>query len=462
MGMRPLKAGPRTGGARPSAPERWSSRMAEERVEVQRGSREKYPRGSPHGLPPPYRSKGADWSPRQPHQHNEGKAKRREAEGHQRNWQSESEGRDVSPWKQTSPVRGRSRKPSPRQEMGKEERASEEQSETGQENPQKEKSVSPHRRGKDVDGAKSEGDTNNKEEEVEGGYETEEESWYPQNMEELVTVDEVGEEDDNIVEPDLPELQEKPTVQDLTVEPPQTGDNSNGREEGVRNDSAPESASVKPPQEEHADEHSNACPTPTSSVSKEACSDRGESPGPELKAVCEEPCPCTDMALAQPLPECLPNHRGECNPTSYVTNKPAPITKATAKDVQHQDEHTGNIPMTETDSPSHQSPSSTDVDSPLWEYDNVVSEHSIPLGVEFVVPRSGYFCKLCGLFYASEETAKIAHCRSTVHYKNLQKYLSQLGADSLENLHMCPATPERSSLIPQTKERKSPAGVGLN
>lgn len=37
---------------------------------------------------------------------------------------------------------------------------------------------------------------------------TDEDCWYPKNMEELVTVDEVGGEDDSIVEPDLPELEE--------------------------------------------------------------------------------------------------------------------------------------------------------------------------------------------------------------------------------------------------------------
>lgn len=40
--------------------------------------------------------------------------------------------------------------------------------------------------------------------------------------------------------------------------------------------------------------------------------------------------------------------------------------------------------------------------------------------MEFVVPRTGFYCKLCGLFYTNEETAKTSHCRSTVHYKNLQ------------------------------------------
>lgn len=43
---------------------------------------------------------------------------------------------------------------------------------------------------------------------MENNEDTDEECWYPKNMEELVTVDEVGGEDDSIVEPDLCELEE--------------------------------------------------------------------------------------------------------------------------------------------------------------------------------------------------------------------------------------------------------------
>lgn len=46
------------------------------------------------------------------------------------------------------------------------------------------------------------------EKECENRDNTDEDCWYPKNMEELVTVDEVGGEDDCIVEPDLPELDE--------------------------------------------------------------------------------------------------------------------------------------------------------------------------------------------------------------------------------------------------------------
>lgn len=36
------------------------------------------------------------------------------------------------------------------------------------------------------------------------------------------------------------------------------------------------------------------------------------------------------------------------------------------------------------------------------------------------MPQAGFYCKLCGLFYTSEDAAKTTHCRSAVHYRNLQ------------------------------------------
>uniref|UniRef100_A0A3Q1F2X0 Matrin-type domain-containing protein n=1 Tax=Acanthochromis polyacanthus TaxID=80966 RepID=A0A3Q1F2X0_9TELE len=42
-------------------------------------------------------------------------------------------------------------------------------------------------------------------------------------------------------------------------------------------------------------------------------------------------------------------------------------------------------------------------------------------GVEFVVPKSGFFCELCSVFYLNEISAKETHCSSQRHYDNLQK-----------------------------------------
>ncbi|KAK5618551.1 hypothetical protein CRENBAI_016473 [Crenichthys baileyi] len=49
-----------------------------------------------------------------------------------------------------------------------------------------------------------------------------------------------------------------------------------------------------------------------------------------------------------------------------------------------------------------------------------------PLGEEFVVPKSGFFCNLCSVFYLNESTAKKIHCSSQKHYENLLKHYQKL------------------------------------
>ncbi|EFB23340.1 hypothetical protein PANDA_001427, partial [Ailuropoda melanoleuca] len=71
-----------------------------------------------------------------------------------------------------------------------------------------ESTSSPARQEKETVSSDAEDARTKKEQEWESGSEAEGESWYPTNMEELVTVDEVGEEEDFIMEPDIPELEE--------------------------------------------------------------------------------------------------------------------------------------------------------------------------------------------------------------------------------------------------------------
>jgi len=41
-------------------------------------------------------------------------------------------------------------------------------------------------------------------------------------------------------------------------------------------------------------------------------------------------------------------------------------------------------------------------------------------GQKYVIPVSGFFCKLCHRFYNSENAAKISHCQSQAHYDKFQ------------------------------------------
>ncbi|XP_017947523.1 matrin-3 isoform X1 [Xenopus tropicalis] len=49
-----------------------------------------------------------------------------------------------------------------------------------------------------------------------------------------------------------------------------------------------------------------------------------------------------------------------------------------------------------------------------------------PVGVEYVIPKTGFYCKLCSLFYTNEEAAKISHCSSLPHYQKLKKLMNKM------------------------------------
>ncbi|XP_053549140.1 matrin-3-like [Bombina bombina] len=49
-----------------------------------------------------------------------------------------------------------------------------------------------------------------------------------------------------------------------------------------------------------------------------------------------------------------------------------------------------------------------------------------PVGVEYVIPKNGYYCRLCSLFYTNEEVAKVTHCSTLSHYQKLKKILGKM------------------------------------
>ncbi|KAM4837301.1 LOW QUALITY PROTEIN: matrin-3-like [Thomomys bottae] len=53
---------------------------------------------------------------------------------------------------------------------------------------------------------------------------------------------------------------------------------------------------------------------------------------------------------------------------------------------------------------------------------------NVPVGIDYVIPKTGFYCKLCSL-YTNEEAAKNTHCSSLPHYQKLKKFLNKLAEE---------------------------------
>nr|XP_031317600.1 RNA-binding protein 20 isoform X3 [Camelus dromedarius] len=342
-----------------------------------------------------------------------------------------------------------------------------------------------------------------KEQDLESGSEAEGESWYPTNMEELVTVDEVGEEEDFIMEPDIPELEEIVPIDqkdkicpemcpcvtttldlDLAKDFIEEGVKTIGNgavEIGLKSPKELPSASTSCPSDMEvetpglnldAERKPAECETGLSlegsdcyekqakaAESSDVClastHQQMSSPKPAEERAWQ-PSPSLDDCKARETPE---DGAGEGSP---LEEKASPTTETDLQSQACQGVSTQeNSRYVEMKSLDVRSPEYAEVELkqplslPSWEPEDVFSELSIPLGVEFVVPRTGFYCKLCGLFYTSEEMAKMSHCRSAVHYRNLQKYLSQLAEEGLKETEGAGSPrPEDSGIMPHFERKK--------
>uniref|UniRef100_A0A8C8ZUJ0 RNA-binding protein 20 n=1 Tax=Prolemur simus TaxID=1328070 RepID=A0A8C8ZUJ0_PROSS len=353
------------------------------------------------------------------------------------------------------------------------------------------------RQEKETESSDLENTRTRKEQDWESGSEAEGESWYPTNMEELVTVDEVGEEEDFIMEPDIPELEEIVPIDQKDDICPEicpcvttTLDFTNEGVKAIGNGAA--EISLKSPRE--LPPVSTSCPSDIDvempglnldAERKPAESETGlsledsdcyekEAKGVESSDVhptpavpqmssprpaeerARQPSPFLDDCKTRGTPE-----DGACE-GSPLEEKASPPTETDLQSQACQGVLTPeNSRYVEMKSLDVTSPEYTEAELkqplslPSWEPEDVFSELSIPLGVEFVVPRTGFYCKLCGLFYTSEEMAKVSHCRSAVHYRNLQKYLSQLAEEGLKETEGAGSPrPEDGGIVPRFERRK--------
>ncbi|XP_016097563.1 zinc finger protein 638 [Sinocyclocheilus grahami] len=104
---------------------------------------------------------------------------------------------------------------------------------------------------------------------------------------------------------------------------------------------------------------------------------------------------------------------------SDTVDTPVSDRKSTIKEESKQRRETEPTQEPEAKKAHSHSPLIEDFTLPPFSPDN-------PIGVDFVVPKTGFFCRLCSLFYGNEETAKKSHCSSLKHYQNMEKYCKKL------------------------------------
>ncbi|XP_026871180.2 RNA-binding protein 20 isoform X2 [Electrophorus electricus] len=412
--------------------------------------RDRFSRCSPQG--PSFSSyhsaedfyKKVEKPPRAPqHQKQEGRSWWRNGSDHHRARHPETEPPEE---------RGHSKRTSRRQE--REDRETEENKEAT-EHQARARSASPH------SSRPSEPTEQDRESEVEdwaSGDETEGECWYPKSMEELVTVDEVGGEEDSIIEPDLPELQEEdpaevraaspepsteaPAAGEQTQEAPALGTEIQevpAPEKEIQEDPAPPPVASLEEEVPGTSQPGSGETSPSDGAPDVPCPQLLLFPNQEFKTTQETVCSVETHTVGA-TSDSLTDHGGVCEREKaagvHVATEARPA-ETEMKETQQTADNQRRGTHTHTKCDVHDplpapSPQRIDIEapSPTREQERIISEYSIPLGVEFIVPRTGFYCKLCSLFYTSEETAKTTHCRSTVHYRNLQKYLSHLAEES--------------------------------
>nr|XP_026244956.1 RNA-binding protein 20 isoform X1 [Urocitellus parryii] len=357
---------------------------------------------------------------------------------------------------------------------------------------------------KETESSDPENTRTKKEQDWESGSEAEGENWYPTNMEELVTVDEVGEEEDFIMEPDIPELEEiMPMDQKDKICPEicpcvtttldlDLAEDFPGEEVKTVGNGAAEISLKLPRQLPSAP---TSCPSDTDvempglnldaerkpaeretglSLEDSDCYEK-EAKGAQSSDVCLASTTAQQMSSPQPaeerarqqspfLDDCKARGTPEdgAGEGSPLEEKASPTPETDLQGQPCPGVLTEENPRyVEVKSRDLRSPDYSEVELkeplllPSWEPEDVFSELSIPLGVEFVVPRTGFYCKLCGLFYTSEEAAKVSHCRSAVHYRNLQKYLSQLAEEGLKETEEAGSPrPEDSGIVPHFERKR--------
>lgn len=233
----------------------------------------------------------------------------------------------------------------------------------------------------------------------------------------FVTVDEVGEEEEE-EQPPCEEVKEEKQVKKRA-----TRGRKRARQTPVRRSTRGKRGSAKvveePDEEEEPEATAEPEPVPEATIV--------ESPPAAVESVALDVQPeqqkaedmmVTDSLTAEVSEEDMIKSKDDVGSTKSETDTPDTADsnkKPTIKEESKERREIDPVEEPEAKRSRSQSPLIEDFTMPPFNPDN-------PIGIDFVIPRTGFFCKLCSLFYVNEDTAKKSHCSSLKHYQNMEKY----------------------------------------
>ncbi|TWW59498.1 zinc finger protein 638-like [Takifugu flavidus] len=263
---------------------------------------------------------------------------------------------------------------------------------------------------------------------------TEESDPFPFNMSDFVTVDEVGDV------ADLP-LPPSPTVaMETSPEDPPTLAQKDGQTvESITVDAVPV----------ESDDHESVCEqAPPVQVSPRDSEETAEPPG--LPPVTENEPTAEFSAGAQPAVAALPEESERTSSSSAPGTEAEPnegangphSTEEQDKPAQVKDtngdvtppEQSGEKEMDKSKSDDQSVKEKTNAASPtIDDYSLPPFNPHNPVGMEFLAPKTGFFCKACNRFFSGAKEAEMAHCKTQKHYDNVKSYLQtkKTGAASI-------------------------------
>ncbi|KAF0037976.1 hypothetical protein F2P81_010850 [Scophthalmus maximus] len=266
--------------------------------------------------------------------------------------------------------------------------------------------------------------------------EEEEEEEFPFNMSDFVTVDEVGDVSDLAPSPspvismetteggeDAPTSVQQNDPQDtpmeVATETAMTDATVTLAEEQV-SECGPASAAAAAGS---SDSSASSAPTPgevlaaavsTSLLASQADSSPSQSPeAPDSEATLIaapefEHLPMPAPAASDNPPEPAPAE----NPSNSPATGPVPAdSEGDKKEDSQAEEGAGVLDKLEEREKRHD------------QVDKNTGAPAAETGMEFLVPKTGFFCKVCNRFFSGTKEAELSHCKTVKHYESLRKYL---------------------------------------